>query len=136
MRKLKRFKQLAAGERRVLLHVFVMVSAVRVALWILPVQAARRIVARASACRDGGSVRQLVWAVRAASRYVPGASCLTQAIAAQALLGRYGVPSQIEIGVSKNHSRFHAHAWLVCQGQVVLGGPELEQYNSLIVWES
>ena len=35
------------------------------------------------------------------SRYLPGATCLTQALAAQALLTQSGFPSQVEIGVAK-----------------------------------
>jgi hypothetical protein len=69
------------------------------------------------------------------SHYLPGATCLTQALAAQALLTHSGFPSLVEIGVSKDElQRFHAHAWVVCQGQVVLGERKLERYNSLMVW--
>jgi hypothetical protein len=37
-------------------------------------------------------VEQVVWAVKAASRSLPGTTCLTQAIAAQALLTHSGFP--------------------------------------------
>jgi hypothetical protein len=81
-------------------------------------------------------VEQLVWAVRIVSRYLPGATCLTQALAAQALLTHSGFPSQVEIGVAKDElGRFHAHAWVVCQGHVVLGERQGERYNSLMVWD-
>ena len=81
---------------------------------------------------------QLVWAVKTVSRYLPGATCLTQAVAAQALLSQSGFPSQVEIGVAKDKGdlrRLQAHAWVVCQGQVVLGGQQPNDYNSMVVWE-
>lgn len=83
-----------------------------------------------------GSVERMVWAVSVVSRYLPGANCLTQASAAQALLTQSGFPSQVEIGVAKDGlRRLQAHAWVVCQGQVVLGGQQQSRYNSIIVWD-
>jgi hypothetical protein len=136
MRQLRRFTQLTMAERRVLIRVLFVVAVARTALWVLPVEAARRVVARAATGAVGDSVEQLVWAVRIVSRYLPGATCLTQALAAQALLTHSGFPSQVEIGVAKDElRRFHAHAWVVCQGQVVLGERQGERYNSLMVWD-
>jgi hypothetical protein len=136
MRQLRRFTQLTMAERRVLIRVLFVVAVARTALWVLPVEAARRVVARAATGAAGDSVEQLVWAVRIVSRYLPGATCLTQALAAQALLTHSGFPSQVEIGVAKDElRRFHAHAWVVCQGQVVLGERQGERYNSLMVWD-
>lgn len=136
MRRLKRFVQLSAAERRILIRVLLVVGAARTSLWVLPVEAARRVVARAAAGAAGGSVEQVVWAVRVVSRYLPGSTCLIQALAAQALLTHSGFPSQVEIGVAKDElRRFHAHAWVVCQGQVVLGGRRVERYNSLMIWD-
>ena len=134
MRRLKRCRELTAEEQILLLRVVITVIAARVSLWLLPVEAARKITTRSASMR-AESVNQVVWAVRAASRFVPGASCLTQAIAAQAILARSGIASQVEIGVSKNESRFQAHAWVVCQGKIVLGERQIEHYNSLLVWE-
>jgi hypothetical protein len=71
------------------------------------------------------------------SRRVPGASCLTQALAAQVLLAQSGYDSRVEIGVERNqHGRFQAHAWLVCGDEVVLGGAEAERYVPLASWKS
>jgi Transglutaminase-like superfamily len=136
MRQLRRFTQLTMAERRVLIRVLLVVGVARTALWVLPVEAARGVVARAATGATGESVEHLVWAVRIVSRYLPGATCLTQALAAQALLTHSGFPSQVEIGVAKDElGRFHAHAWVVCQGQVVLGERQGERYNSLMVWD-
>jgi Transglutaminase-like superfamily len=141
MRRLKRFAQLSGAEKRILIRVWFVVGMVRAALCVLPAGAARRVAARA-ATGATGSVEQLMWAVEIASRYLPGATCLTQALTAQALLTQAGFPSQVEIGVAKDKNkdkddhRLLAHAWVVCYGQVVLGGQQPNHYNSMIVWDS
>lgn len=136
MRRLKRFAQLTATERRILIRVLFVVGIVRAALSVVSTNAARKVAAKA-ATGASGSVEQLVWAVRVASRYLRGSTCLTQAVAAQALLTQSGFPSQVEIGVAKDDEddlrRLQAHAWVVCHGQVVLGGQQPNHYNSIIV---
>ena len=68
-------------------------------------------------------MEQVVWAVTVASQYVPAATCLTQALAAQVLLSRLGHPASLRIGVSRDEAgEFQAHAWVECQGRVVIGG--------------
>jgi hypothetical protein len=65
---------------------------------------------------------RVAWGVRAAARLIPGASCLTQALAGQYLLGRSGVPSIVRIGVRRgDNASFAAHAWLISEGAVLLG---------------
>jgi Transglutaminase-like superfamily len=133
MRRLKRFAQLTATEKRILLRVLFVVGVARTALCVLSTDRARKVTARAAAGASG-SLEQMVWAVKVASRYLPGATCLTQALAAQALLTQSGFPAQVEIGVAKyDRRRLQAHAWVVCHGQVVLGGRQPNHYNSIIV---
>lgn len=111
------------------------VAVTRAALWVGSADWARRIAAK-TASGAAGSVEQVVWAVGLLSRYLPGANCLTQGLAAQALLAQSGFPSQLEIGVAKDEDRrLQAHAWVVCYGQVVLGGQQAIQYNSLMIWD-
>jgi hypothetical protein len=133
MRLLNRFAQLTASERRILVRVFFVVGAARAALCVFSTDTARKVAAQ-TAAGASGSLEQIVWAVKLASRYLPGATCLTQALAAQALLTQSGFPSQVEIGVAKDVlRRLQAHAWVVCYGQVVLGGQQANHYNSIIV---
>jgi hypothetical protein len=67
---------------------------------------------------------------------VPLASCLTQALAAQVLMGRYGVPAEIHIGVSRDATQaFKAHAWVVSRGELVVGGAGAESYRRIAVLE-
>jgi hypothetical protein len=136
MWRLRRLTQLTVTEGRVLIRAFLVVGVARASLWILPIKAVRKVVARAAPGATGDSVEQLLWAVKVASRYLPGTTCLTQALAAQVLLTHSGFPSQMEIGVAKDElQRFQAHAWVVCQGQVVLGRRDVERYNSMMVWD-
>jgi hypothetical protein len=75
--------------------------------------------------------------VRAASRYVPHATCLTQALAGQRVLAASGYESRVEIGVSKDeHRRFRAHAWVVCSGDIVIGHEEANQYVPIAAWNA
>jgi Transglutaminase-like superfamily len=135
MSPLTRFVRLSGAERRILIRVLWVVGVARASLWVLPVEKARRVIAKVVARSTTDSVDQVVWAVRLAGRCLPGATCLTQALAAEALLAGAGFSPQIEIGVAKDElSGFQAHAWVVCHGQVVLGGQQVERYNSLIVW--
>jgi hypothetical protein len=62
-------------------------------------------------------------AVRVAAHLVPFASCLTQAQAAQILLARHGVASTVCLGVRQSSAgTMAAHAWLIANGRLVLGG--------------
>jgi hypothetical protein len=60
-------------------------------------------------------------AVAAVSRFVPTATCLTQAFAAQMMLARAGHATDLRIGVAKRDGALEAHAWLEYQGTVVYG---------------
>jgi hypothetical protein len=76
-----------------------------------------------------------VWAVRLASRYVPRATCLVQALATQSLLGRNGHAGEVHIGVALDPKLgFRAHAWVESRGEVLIGGSEeLDGYSPLLV---
>ncbi|MFM7377024.1 MAG: lasso peptide biosynthesis B2 protein [Erythrobacter sp.] len=60
------------------------------------------------------------------------ADCLVQALAGQAMLRRRSIASTIEVGTAKHpDGRFEAHAWLVCDGEVVLGG-DISRFEPLL----
>jgi hypothetical protein len=100
--------------------------------------------------RSAAHARRLFAAVATASRRLPGEHrCLSQALAAQLLLGRRGVRSSLAIGVAAasaglanaeqaaaalavpaagpgdagGQRRLVAHAWLQLRGRVIFGGP-------------
>jgi hypothetical protein len=81
-----------------------------------------------------GTPARIVWALQALSRRLPGKNtCLVQALAAQAMLRRRGYASELRIGVSGRGptGAIKAHAWVECDGRVVLG--QLEDLNSYAV---
>lgn len=129
-------------------RVSLLVWAIRVGLWILPFPMLRKLVAHAigDAGKDADMTSKyfeatpetqpvmgrLKWAVQAASRYVPEATCLTQALAMQILLARQGYASDVHIGVAKGEAgKFEAHAWVESRGQVLIGGRGVERWTPL-----
>jgi len=106
------------------------VVGIRLALWLIPYRRLERLVLQ----RPQGSATLLVpparvgLAVRRASRVVPRASCLVQSLAAGWLLRKAGHTPQLQIGVRGGTQDFAAHAWLECDGQVVVGGEIKDDY--------
>jgi hypothetical protein len=99
-------------------------AVVRCALWLVPFRAICGFVeARVPhpVLRGRITARQVTWMVTAASRCIPRATCLTQALTAQILLNWAGLENRICIGVAKGED-FEAHAWVECENRVVLGG--------------
>lgn len=59
------------------------------------------------------SPQLLTWTIETAARFIPGASCLTRALALRYLLAQAAVDACIEIGVRTTESgTFKAHAWV------------------------
>lgn len=78
--------------------------------------------------------RQLARRIERLARLVPGASCLTQALALQWLLARAGHACELLVGVRRDETgRFAAHAWVACNGRIVLGAAQtrLEHFTTL-----
>lgn len=67
-------------------------------------------------------VKKIGSRVKRVSRYVPGATCLTQALAAHVLINLSGHSSKLQIGVVKeDDGELKAHAWLESCGKVIVG---------------
>lgn len=125
-----------SSERRLLLVGAVVVACVRVLLWLFPFSRLVWLVER-TALRSAraapvplldDTIVTISWAVTTAARYIPRATCLTQALAAQWLLAWFGHPTLLRIGVARvNGTSLRAHAWLESEGRVVVGGESLEQ---------
>lgn len=78
----------------------------------------KRVVPAGCSAEEGDIVRALSTVNRRL-----GGTCLTNALAAQALLGRYGYPATLRIGASRQDGGLIAHAWVERNGDVVIGGP-------------
>lgn len=133
-----RFRRLAAlppSERRLLLTSAWWVAGVRLALSTVPTQMLLRgveWVVHRYAPRGPRRVEadRIRWGVEVVSRRIPAATCLTQALAARVLLARHGYPSELRIGVARDPGgRVRAHAWVECEGRIVVGGPSTEAFQ-------
>jgi len=134
----RQFLALPPGQRRLLVLALIVVAHVRAMLCVLPSRVSVRLVRRLAEVdsvvpRSGRPpAERVAWAVGAASRLVPRASCLTQAIAGQLLLRHYGYGAKLCLGVTRAEpGRFLAHAWLERDGRVVLGGAESASFTRL-----
>lgn len=137
MRLLRKFLGLTPVERRVLLKATFLLTAVQLTLGRVPFTTLRRLVTgdaanggRAPGDRQGFA-DTVVWAVTAASRRVPGrTTCLSQALTVQALLARNGCPSRLQVGVVRDkQGAVEGHAWVECEGRVLIGGTPAEIGN-------
>lgn len=91
-----------------------------------------------ASCKGRGAapINRLVWSIEAASKRMKGTTCLSKALALQRLLAQNGHDSELRIGVDKAAGLLTAHAWLVCRGQVLVGGAEIGAHRLLAAWAS
>jgi hypothetical protein len=72
----------------------------------------------------GQPVRRVRWAVRVAARLLPWKPlCFPQAITAQWMLRRRGIPSTLYFG-TRPGAAYEAHAWVRVGGVIVTGGDD------------
>ena len=141
MNRIRQFGTLPARKRRLLLRAIALVAVVRIALWTLPFRWVRLVVGRKRAVSPELAtirVEHLAWAVQAAARRIPGASCLTQAISLQYLMTLAGHDAEVHIGVAKDAARgFQAHAWVEHGGAILLGDDgDLGRYAPMLALSS
>lgn len=138
MKRLYRFLSLSSRDRRLLIKAALLLGIIRLGLWLLVFQTLRGLLLRVRwkstglSEADPLSLERIAWAIRVAGRYIPGVTCLVQALAAQVLLEQEGHPSCLRIGVAKDkNGRLQAHAWTESGGKVVVGGGNLSSYTLL-----
>jgi len=84
---------------------------------------------------DVSTALSLCQQVARAAHLLPGDySCLVQALLAQGYLQSQGISGRLLVGVRSGaeHMPLDAHAWIECDGRVVLGEREGEDYASLV----
>lgn len=136
MPRLGRFLNLSLADKFLLLKCVLIVAAIRLGLRLFSYNMLRRWLATATApaLASDAVAERVGWGIDTAARLVPGATCLTKALAAQLLLVRSGYQSQMRIGVAKDdRGQFVAHAWLISNGRIVVGGAseDLQRYVAL-----
>lgn len=120
----KQFLTLPADERAVLLRALWTLAVARVAIWMLPFRTVRRLLTPKPGGRTDARITpgRVHWAVQQAQRVIPDATCLPQALTAEALLVRGGRPVLLRIGVMKKpDGRIIAHAWAESDQRIIVG---------------
>ena len=128
MFRLRRRTALAWRHGRLLVQCLAVVIAIRIGLALFGYRVVLDHIAKAAPARPSDAHAHLhIWCVKHCARIVPGATCLTQALALHYLRARAGHPTRIRIGVRRrDDGRIAAHAWLV-DGDIVLIGGQDEQ---------
>ena len=83
--------------------------------------------------RTRSPVGDITWAVGAAGRRIIGTTCVAEALAVYTMLRRRGYEPVLRIGVRQSdHSLLEAHAWVECDGDIVMGEvPQIAGYAIL-----
>ncbi|MBU7581638.1 MAG: lasso peptide biosynthesis B2 protein [Nostoc sp. TH1S01] len=129
MKRLRKFLNLTHSDRHLLISTFILLTLVRLGLWLLPFKRLWQILSAISQVRvkpqpvDRTDLDKIVKAVDLSSRYMPGGvKCLARAFTTQVLMKRYGYSPELRIGVAKKEGgELEAHAWVESQGKVVIG---------------
>jgi hypothetical protein len=141
-------RQWSGRDRLLLFITFVLLTGIRLGLWLLPFQTLLRRLQQLSrlAFRETNretnreteqsaiSISSIIWAVNVISRYLaPNSKCLARALATQMLLEWQGHEGQFRIGVAKAESgQLEAHAWVEIGDRVAMGNlPDLSRYQPL-----
>lgn len=134
MKRFRSFRRLTSHDRSLLLRAFVSLAY----CWLgLRVRKFKNLQAWAKSVGNGVEpIDRLVWAVCVAARFMPNATCLCQALALQRMLSNNSYKSELRIGVDKSDGHFSAHAWLVHDGEALIGGGQLDKYEVLVAWKA
>jgi len=138
MNSIRRFACLGSDDRALLLNAALSLMVARLGLWFLPWRSAIRMM---RSLRIPGRVQftaaRAAWAIGNASRLVPRATCLTQALALHHMLSRAGCVCRLQFGVAKDGSDFEAHAWVEHEDKPLLNSAaELTRYSRLLTLEN
>jgi hypothetical protein len=141
---LKRVRERTPAERWAALRASLLIAWLQTCLAVLPFRTVMRMVHRIAgpagsaapgAARPSHFDKDLaVWAVEAAGRRLLSKNpCLPKALAGLILLRRAGADAELHLGVARGgDSPVRAHAWVVSDGSVVIGGDvPLDDYTPL-----
>ena len=141
---LRRFFSLAPCDKRLVVEAACLQTGIAMGLRFIHFGPLRRLLDRLSTAGEGADpasapvvVEQIAWAVDASSRHLRAIStCLTDALTAEAMLRRRGVPARAAIGIDRPKGAvLHAHAWTELGGAIVTGGAARDKFALLAVLE-
>ena len=78
-------------------------------------------------------VRLVAAVINGLANRTPWAStCLVKALAAAHMLNKREIPQKLHIGVARTPAgNFNAHAWLSVDGEIIVGGGNLEDFHEI-----
>ena len=131
-----KFLRLSWRDKGRALEALCLVVAARFVLVALPFRTTVALTASlderwpASEAGNGPQIERLSFLVQRVSHLVPGATCLTQALALKWMLTRRRIVSRVRIGVAHDpDGPFKAHAWLeTASERVILGGARSSEH--------
>ncbi|HMQ50878.1 MAG TPA: lasso peptide biosynthesis B2 protein [Anaerolineae bacterium] len=139
MNRIHKFLQLPRPDQGLLIQAMLGLTVVTLGLRLLPWLTLQRLLLKLANRVTRGepaqrpSPHRLGWAIRVASRYVPQATCLPQALMAQFLLHQWAYSADLRIGVTKNKDeKLEAHAWVICGDEIISGaGGDPDRFKPL-----
>lgn len=139
MKRIRKFLLLSQADKLLLAQSAFVVVFVTMGLRIFPWLRLQRFLLKLAdwqlhfLASNRASANRIAWGVRASSHYVPKATCLPQALAAQYLLARSAYPADLQIGVTRDkNGKLEAHAWVISENQIIIGNvSNVDQFVSL-----
>lgn len=136
LNKFARYLRLVRRHHRALIAAFFVLLVARIGLTFGSYRSVQGWTDRyARPDRRPAQIPVLVWSITHCAKLIPGATCLTQALALRYLMLRAGEDCTIRIGVRETVDRpFDAHAWVIHQGRALIGGSEqdLKTFKPLV----
>lgn len=139
MKRIHKFLQLSWPDQLLLIQTILVLAVVTLGLRILPWLTLQRLLLKLAnrhsrfVLAQCPSVQRIAWAIQVAGWYVPKATCLPRALAAQLLLIQSAYLADLRIGVAKNEDeKFEAHAWVASENGIIIGDvPDLDRFVPL-----
>jgi hypothetical protein len=142
MNRLQKFNQLSRPEKLLFLQTMLLLTSVTLGLRTIPWLKLQRLLLKLAHWHARSAVRRvslhsIARSIRAASHYIPKATCLPQALTAQHLLLWNSYPADFQIGVAKDaNGKLEAHAWVTSQDKIIAGGERtIHRFVSLTVMD-
>ncbi len=134
--RLRKYWRLSWADRRLLFQAALQTGLVSLGMRVLPFSFWRHRLQNCPGRPQGpagsDSPDRILWAVSVAAGFVPGATCLVRSLVARDMLCRAGHTAELRLGVNPRVERpLQAHAWLECEGRVLLGGEDVSTYTRL-----
>ena len=137
LKRIKNFHQLTGPEKQILFLAWRRLWQVRISLWFGSYKQTRSRIEdkiNSSATKPNKSVSAdgIAYLVTVVSRWVPSATCLTQALVGEWMLKEAGFNTSLHIGIKKGEDKeFEAHAWIELNGEKLLGGTVAEGFKPI-----